>query len=106
MQTIQSLLAFIIPKALAVESTLDTSKFGLNLDWGEIVTNITNVLLITIVPIATALFAVGAFLYVISGEKDERKNQGKDFMIGALIGTAVVVGAKGIVNLTMYFIYG
>jgi len=106
MNIINMILSIIIQKAFAVDDTLDTSKFGMNIEIDQIVQNIVNVLLVTIVPVATALFAVGAFLYIISGEKEDRKNRGKDFMIGALIGTAVVVGAKGIVNLTMYFIYG
>lgn len=71
----------------------------------QVFTNITSTLAATVIPVASAIFVVGAFLYLSAAEKEERKNQGKEFMIGALIGVGVVSGAKGIVNLVLFFIY-
>ena len=68
--------------------------------------SLVTVLFVSIVPLSLAMFTIGAFLYIISAEAEERKNQGKEFMKYALIGLAVVVGAKGIVNMTLFFIYG
>lgn len=76
-----------------------------SLTLSQIFYNIADTLLKTIGGVATALFIVGAFLYIVSLEKEERKNQGKEFMIGSLIGIGIVVGAKGILNTVMYFLF-
>lgn len=78
---------------------------GTDLTPGDIILNIADTLLRTIGAVASAIFITGAFLYIISFEKEERKNQGKEFMIGALIGIAIVVGAKGILNTVLYFLF-
>lgn len=68
--------------------------------------NVISVMEGTILPICAAIFGFGALLYVASAGNDERKNQGKDFMVGAVIGLAIVVGSRAILDLTMFFIYG
>ena len=68
--------------------------------------SIIEVLFVSVVPLALAMFLIGAFLYTISTEAEERKNQGKEYMKFALIGLAVVVGAKGILNMILFFVYG
>lgn len=79
---------------------------GSDISPADVVNNVVSLLERSIVSVATAMFLVGAFLYALSGEKEDRKNMGKDFMIGALVGVAIVVSAKLILNLTLYFIYG
>ena len=86
-------------------SHIDLSNFG-QLSLAQIANNIISALQYTIVPLGVALFAVGAFMYTISGGSEDRKSQGKDFMIGSLIGVAVVLGAKMILNFIIYFLYG
>jgi hypothetical protein len=83
-----------------------TVDIGPELEPADIVSNLISVLDSTIVYVAVATFIVGAFLYTTSGGKDDRKSMGKDFMVGAVIGVVIVKGAKTILNLTMYFIYG
>ena len=72
---------------------------------GQIVTNITNLLSDTIFFVSTAIFIYGAFLYVLSAFKEENKANGQSYMIGALIGLAIVLTAKVTLNLVLYFIY-
>ncbi len=91
-------------------NSLDTAELT-GLDMGDIsvqeaIDNLVTVLQFTVIPVATAIFAVGALLYVLGADKEETKNKGKDFMIGSLIGVAIVLGARAILNLTLYFIYG
>jgi len=88
----------------AAQDQLDVG--GPKLTPGEVVQNIVSLLSDSIIPVGTAMFLVGALLYAMSGEKEDRKNMGKDFMVGALIGVAIVVSAMGILNLVLYFIYG
>jgi len=90
------------------QDTLDTRSLGADVPGGVggMVDSVVSVLQDSIVAVAVACFTIGAGLYIISGEKEDRKNQGKEFMIGSLIGVAIVVAAKAILNLTLYFIYG
>jgi len=99
---IGAFLAYAI-QASAIDSL---NVGGPDLRPGDIVGNIANLLTGSIIAVGTAMFLVGALLYTISGEKEDRKNQGKDFMIGALIGVGIVVSARAILNLVLYFIYG
>ena len=86
--------------------TLDTQQWGFNVTAADIVSNVQSTLAMSIVAMATMGFLVGALLFILSGQNAEWKNLGKDFMIGALIGVGIVMGAKGILNLVMHFIYG
>ena len=72
----------------------------------EVIDNVTNVMAGSITAIAIAAFSVGALLFAMAGGDDSKKSQGKDFMVGACWGVGIVIGAKGILNLVMYFIYG
>lgn len=68
--------------------------------------NFVSVMQGTIMPVCGAIFALGALLYIASAGNDERKNQGKEFMIGSVIGLGIVIAAGTILDLTMFFIYG
>lgn len=100
------LLANFLWSHAAYAQTLDTSSLGPDITPNNMVDSVVATLQGSVIPVAVAVFTIGAALYVISGEKEDRKNQGKEFMIGALIGVAIVVAAKAILNLTIYFIYG
>ena len=85
---------------------MNTSGFGFNVGFANMINNVVTVLQATITPIAIAVFSVGALLYIVSAGNEERKNLGKGFMIGALLGVGVAVAAKAILNFVIYFVYG
>lgn len=84
----------------------ETKDWGYSLELRDVVDNVVGVLQKTIVPLGIAMFILGAFLYVVSVNREETKNLGKGFMIGSLIGVGVVMAAKAILNLVMHIIYG
>lgn len=100
---------FAAPAANAMD-TFDTTVIDpagvFGIDVPTAFSNLASVLQNTIMPVCGAIFALGALLYIASAGNDERKNQGKEFMIGAVIGLGVVVAANTILDLTIYFIYG
>ncbi|TSC97745.1 MAG: hypothetical protein Greene101449_1096 [Candidatus Peregrinibacteria bacterium Greene1014_49] len=69
-------------------------------------TNIIKVLMSSIVNICIAVFITGALLYVIgSFGKEDLKSNGKNMMIGALIGLLIVQLGRAIVHVTLLFLY-
>jgi hypothetical protein len=93
-----------IPKAYA---QLNVSGLGFGgATFQGIVGSIVEVLTATIVYVSGAIFVIGAGLFIISAGDEGRKSQGKQMMIGSLIGVGVVVGGKAILNTIMYFLYG
>lgn len=91
-------------------ATLNTGSFGIEqsagtLDIPTIVGNVISVGLNSIGYLCTAIFIAGALLFTISAGDEQRKSLGKDLMIGAVIGIAVVAGARGILNLVYFFLY-
>ena len=93
-------------QGLSVNNTIALDQTAANLTIGEIVANVSDTLLNTIFFVSSAIFVYGALLYVLSAFKDENKNNGKSYMTGAIIGLAIVIGAKAILNLVLMFIYG
>jgi hypothetical protein len=101
-----------IPRAMAYTPrqlrlaaiTLDPAAGNLTI--GQIVANLAGTLLNSIFFVSSAVFAYGALLYVLSAFKEENKNNGKEYMIGALVGLLVVLSAKLILGAVMLFIYG
>lgn len=57
-----------------------------------------------IAAISVAMFVIGAFLYTISGIKEDYKQKGKDMMIGSILALAVVSGAYAILRTVDYFL--
>lgn len=96
---------FDVPQQ-AHAQTLDTQQWGFNVTAADIVSNVQSTLAMSIVALATMGFLLGALLYIAGGQKEELKNRGREFMFGAIIGIAIVMGVNGIVNLVMHFIYG
>lgn len=75
-------------------------------DFGTMFTNIVGVLMNSIVSICAAVFLTGAFLYIIgSFGKEDLKSNGKNMMIGSLIGLVMVQLARAIVHVTLLFMY-
>lgn len=76
-------------------------------DFGAMYNNIVAVLMGSIVSICAAVFMTGAVLYIIgSFGKEDLKSNGKNMMIGSIIGLAIVQLGRGIVYITMFFLYG
>jgi hypothetical protein len=68
--------------------------------------NILSVLYSSILAVTAAVFITGAFMYIIgSFGKEDLKSNGKSMMIGSLVGMSIVLFAKFIVGLTLYFMY-
>ncbi len=101
-----AIFSLIPTSTAAVNDTLDVSDFGHNVTAKEVVNNIIGTLQDSILYIAGAAFVVGALFYAMGGAKEDWKSTGKSIMIGSLVGLAIVVAAKAILNLTMYLIYG
>lgn len=101
-------LWFSAPLAHATPVTLNTQDWGegQGLDMGQIVGNVLSVGTLSITYVCTAVFIVGALLFSTSAGDEKRKSTGKDLMVGAVIGVAVVAGARGIFKIVYMFLYG
>lgn len=98
---------YFLPKAYAA---IPTGHFGIEaesgpLSIGAIGQNILAVGVGTISVVCSAVFIAGAFFYASSAGNDQRKSLGKDLMIGAVMGIAIVAGTGAIMNLVYSFIY-
>jgi hypothetical protein len=89
------------PKTLPVYSP----EPGANISLGQMVINVTDMIGQSIIYIASAVFVYGALLYIFSAVREDSKNDGKQYMVGALIGFFIVYSAKWILNMVMAFIY-
>jgi len=92
---------------LAYAATVDTRQWGgegTNVSVDQIVGNVLSVGTSSIIYLSTAIFIVGALLFATSAGEEKRKSTGKDLMEGAVIGVAVVAGAKGIFKIVYMFI--
>lgn len=78
---------------------------GTNLTPALIFTNITNFLMRFSVFVCIAVFILGAFYMVFSRGKEDLLQKGKDLMIGAMIGLAVILGAYAIIRTFFYVLY-
>jgi len=74
--------------------------------WSNIVNNIVATLGVTIFFVSVAAFLIGSLMYISGFVSEENKNKGKNLMIGALFGMAVVLSAKAIFNTAYFFVYG
>ncbi|MDP6561583.1 MAG: hypothetical protein QF793_01525 [Candidatus Peribacteraceae bacterium] len=74
--------------------------------WGQVINNLVGTLGVTIFAVSVAAFLIGALMYISGFISEENKNKGKNLMIGALFGMAVVISAKAIFNAAYFFVYG
>ncbi len=77
-----------------------------NLTPGQVIGNIIATLRGSIDVVAACVFFIGAFFYGISAGDENRKNTGKNMMMGALIAIAIVEASTAIMNTILYFVYG
>lgn len=95
----------LLPTALfAADDRQLVVSIGTEFDLGTIVDRIVTFLSISITTVASAMFVVGAFLIVLSGAKEDYKQQGKDLMIGSIFSVVVVLGAYGIYRTVAFFL--
>jgi hypothetical protein len=86
--------------------TFNVTRYGIDASISSIANNIGSTILITTIPLCSAIFIAGAFFYAISAGDEQRKALGKDMMVGAVIGVAIVAGARTMINLAYFFLYG
>jgi len=96
-----------IPRAAA---QLQTGNFGIESHSGtlkipQVALTSLNVFINTITAVCVAIFIAGALFLGSSAGNDQRKSLGKDLMIGAVMGIAIVAASKTILNLTYSFLY-
>ena len=74
--------------------------------WSDVINNLIGTLGVTIFAVAAAAFLIGSLMYISGFISEENKNKGKNLMIGALFGMAIVLSAKAIFNAAYFFVYG
>ena len=67
--------------------------------------NVVNFLLGGGVFVCITAFMLGTFYMVFSRGKEDLLQKGKDLMIGAVVGLAVILGAYGIIRTFFYVLY-
>lgn len=100
-QVLSAATVLLAPRALAATMNVGTA-------WrspAAILSSVIGVLDASIYGVALAVFVVGAFLYATSAGKEERKNLGKDFMIGAVVGFFLVRAARLIFGTVLLYLY-
>lgn len=85
-------------KTLQVNTTGNTYQF-----W-TIIESVMDYLTGAIGAVAITMFVVGALLVTLSGIKEDWRQKGKDFMIGAVMSLAVVLGAYALLRMLEYFL--
>lgn len=107
LQILQSLaLALLLAPGIAYADTLQVSSlYAGGISWGDIINNIVGTLGITIFSVAAAAFLLGAMMYISGFVSEENKSKGKNLMIGALLGMAIVLSALAILNTAYFFVY-
>ncbi|MBI2023940.1 hypothetical protein HYT00_00890 [Candidatus Giovannonibacteria bacterium] len=74
----------------------------------SIVDNVT-ALLNKIIPllffIATIIFLWGVILYILSGGDEEKRKEGRQYIVYGLVGLFVMVAVWGIVNVLIGFVF-
>ena len=98
MKTFYSSVATV---ALVLSPVIVAAQFGeINDFLGDISSFINGVLIPLLFAIALLLFLYGVFNYFIVGKTDEDKRKdGRDYMIYAIVGFVIMVSVFGIVNL-------
>ncbi len=84
----------IFPQAYA---RVDMTAFGRVMD--PIVDNIINPVIFLMFAVATIVFAYGIFEMIWKGGDPDARAQGRNHMIGGVIGMFIMLSAWGIINL-------
>jgi uncharacterized membrane protein len=80
--------------------------FAGGITWENVINNLIGTLAVTIFAVAAAAFLIGSLMYISGFINEENKNKGKNLMIGAIFGMAIVLSAKAIFNTAYFFVYG
>jgi hypothetical protein len=72
----------------------------------KVTQNIIQMLFELAIPVATAMIAWGAFVFMTAGGSDERVKKGRQIMTSAVIGLVVVLGAWIIINTMLHLLTG
>jgi len=108
---LNKLLSFAVVPIILLPSSAAAFNMPVGGFWGGGVTlpmmiqNLITVLMGSAAAVCVAVFAAGAFFYIISAGDEQRKGLGKGMMVGAVIGAIIIAGAMGIMNTVLYFIY-
>ena len=104
-----AIIGSLLP-ASAMAAPLEVSSL-FDWDWGvgglsigDVIFNIVTVLQASIVFVCGGLFFIGAYFYMTAGSVDDGA-LGKKIMKGSMIGLFIVLGAKGIMETILYFVY-
>lgn len=93
--------------AAAQSRTLNVSNlYAGDLTWGQAISSLIGTLGITIFSVSAAAFMIGALMYTAGFINEENKSKGKQLMIGAVFGMAIVLSARAIFNTAFFFVYG
>ena len=76
-----------------------------NLTPAMVLQNVVTFLLGASTLVCITVFMLGAFYMVFSRGKEDLLQKGKDLMIGAVVGLAVILGAYGIIRTFFYVLY-
>ena len=72
----------------------------------KVAQNIIQMLFELAIPLAVAMIAWGAFVFMTAAGSEERVKQGRKIMTSAVIGLAIVLGAWIIINVLLHLLTG
>ena len=107
MRAIFSLFSALLLVPTPAFAVLDVSGlYAGGITWGQVINSLINTLGVTIFTVSAAAFMIGALMYTAGFINEENKSKGKQLMIGALLGMAIVLSAKALFNAAFFFVYG
>ena len=105
MKRISPILGLLLVPATAHATLTVSTLYAGGISWTEIINNVILTLGYSIFTVSAAAFMLGALMYTTGFVSEENKSKGKNLMIGALVGMAVVLSAKAIFNAAYFFVY-
>lgn len=107
MKAIFSLFGTLLLVPTTVSAKLNVSGlYAGGITWGQAINSLIGTLGVTIFTVSAAAFMIGALMYTAGFINEENKSKGKQLMIGALFGMAIVLSAKALFNAAFFFVYG
>jgi uncharacterized membrane protein YdbT with pleckstrin-like domain len=97
-------LLMVLPELAAAQRSIVVNT-GIRASIPQIMTKIVSFLAVTSVMFTITLFLIGAFKMVMYGYNENKLKEGKDLMIGSLIGLCVILGSYGILRTVLYLVY-
>ncbi len=103
-QAVSLALGLSISTVASAQRTI-TLGLGVQSSVGQFIGYLINFLAVISVPVCTALFMLGAFMFVLSTGKEDRVKRGRDLMVGSVEGLAVILGSYAILRMFLYVLY-